>query len=634
VSGIAGIFERDGAAADRDTVCRMVRFLSFRGPDASAVHAQGAAALGNALLRTTREALDERQPMTLEGRYWLTADARLDARVELQAKLELEGRKVERQAPDSWLILQAYAAWGGACVRHLRGDFAFAVWDAREQRMFCARDRFGVRPFYYTESGTRFLFSNTLDCLRAVAGVSAALNEAAIGDFLLFGQNCDATTTAFRDVRRIPPAHTLTVSREALRLERYWTPPVDGRVRYANPHDYVEHFQLLLQAAVADRLRTERAGILLSGGLDSGAIASTARDLSGTSVGAGNLRAFTVIYHSLIPDRDGSLAQRTAAHLGIPWEGLAADGIEIFDRWGSPGVRWPEPVDDPFLAGLFDQFGMIAADSRVALDGEGSDNLMHFQMRPYASDLLRRGELRRLLAEGGSYMRRRRSFWPGIRRRAMTLFRRDSQAAEFPKWIAPAFSKRLNLEERWRTVALGEGPLVVNAASDSRDSPAAATHPLLPEAHASLMLPQWTQLFELANAGVTRQTVEVRYPFLDLRIVNFLLAVPPFPWLFQKDLLRQAMAGRLPEDVRTRPKTPMSADPLVAHLARKPAKALETMEWSEQLSEFVNRAALPKLAGEKSGAKAAANIRPACLNFWLQSSQRIGYNTKAEAQDG
>ena len=95
-------------------------------------------------------------------------------------------------------------------MQHLRGDFAFAIWDARKKLLFCARDHFGVKPFYYSDLGELFLFSNTLDCLRLHPEVSDELNDAAIGDFLLFGLNCDAATTTFRDIRRLPAAHAMT----------------------------------------------------------------------------------------------------------------------------------------------------------------------------------------------------------------------------------------------------------------------------------------------------------------------------------------------------------------------------------------------------------------------------------------
>ena len=139
------------------------------------------------MLRTTREATGEQQPASFEGHYWITADARLDSREELIAEVERAGRKTSRPVSDSELILRAYAAWGTACVQHLCGDFSFAIWNARTKNLFCARDHFGIRPFYYAQLGEFFLFSNTVNCIRIHPKVSEELNDTAIGDFLLSG---------------------------------------------------------------------------------------------------------------------------------------------------------------------------------------------------------------------------------------------------------------------------------------------------------------------------------------------------------------------------------------------------------------------------------------------------------------
>ena len=142
----------------------------------------------------------------------------------------------------------------------------------------------------------------------------------------------------------LPPAHILSVSPTGLRTERYWSAPTDGRIRYHRPDDYVEHFQTLMQASVADRLRISRAGIWLSGGLDSSSIAATARELSGKSGGTTDLRAYTAVYDSLIPDHEGENARMVAEFLGIPIRCFAMDGLELFDRWDDPAfVRGPSP---------------------------------------------------------------------------------------------------------------------------------------------------------------------------------------------------------------------------------------------------------------------------------------------------
>jgi len=612
------MFQRDGAPVGRGLLQDLVHFLSYCGTDARETWTEGCVGLGHAMLRTTRESLNERQPACLEGRFWISADARLDRRKELETELEKAGHRVPRLLPDSELILHAYAMWGADCVQHLRGDFAFAIWDAHLKRLFCARDHFGIKPFFYAELGELFLFSNVLNCVRLHPDLDDELNEIAIGDFLLFGLNCDAAATTYRQVRRLPPAHTLTVSPAGIQIARYWTAPTDGSIRYHRADDYIEHFQLLLQAAVTDRLRTDRAGILLSGGLDSSSVASMAHGLAVKSPGSLSLNAYTIVYESLIPDRDGANARKVAEFLQIPLRSLAIDHLPLFDRWTDPETTWPEPVDDPFFAGLFDQFKMIAADCRVVLTGEGSDNLMHFEMWPYAKDMIRRRDWRQFLADVPRYLRVRPSPWRGVRRRVMEYFGMDPRAAIFPRWIAPEFARRANLEARWK---------------DRLEASLDAGHPIRPTAHASLLAPQWSGLFENENPGVTRQPVEVRHPFLDLRIVEFLLALPPFPWFYEKVLLREAMAGRLPESVRRRPKTPLAGNPLFEHLQKPGAEWVDHVDWCAEMNQFVDRSALTPLI-EAKAPQTDLLIRPVCLNFWLQSARRVRYNLHAEASNG
>src|SRR5277367_3385978 len=289
MSGIVGMFERGGARIDRALLLALTHSISYCGPDARDTWTGASVGFGHTMLRTTRESQNEKQPASFSGQYWITADARIDCRDELIAEMtqadESDPSLARRSANDSELILRAYAIWGEDCVQRLRGDFSFAIWDAYQKKLFCARDHFGIKPFYYAELGELFLFSNVLDCLRQHPDISADLNDAAIGDFLLFGLNCDEATTTFRDIRRLPAAHSMTVSAEGLRIKRYWTAPTSGRIRYQRAEDYVEHFQILLQAAVRDRMRVDRAGILLSGGLDSATIATTAREVAGSTGG-------------------------------------------------------------------------------------------------------------------------------------------------------------------------------------------------------------------------------------------------------------------------------------------------------------------------------------------------------------
>jgi len=174
----------------------------------------------------------------------------------------------------------------------------------------------------------------------------------------------------------------------------------------------------------------------------------------------------------------------------------------------------------------------------------------------------------------------------------------------------------MNLEERWREIE--------TSWKDFRQS----GHPLLRKGYLSLALPHWTRLFELSDAGVTRCPVEVLYPFLDLRVVNYLLALPPFPWFFEKRLLRAAMRDRLPKETLSRPKITMSDDPLLAvlKLQSNANRWRDSIPWSAETSRFVDWSLLVLPNGNEDSEQANINLRPYCLNFWLHSLRSGHYN--------
>jgi asparagine synthase (glutamine-hydrolysing) len=635
LSGIVGIFERDGAPVAAERLRSLVPFQKTPGFAAPNVWTEGCIGLGQALLTTGRS--DAVFSSVAEAHLHITADVHLVARANLHAELTSAGRRIPLDASDTELLLHAYAQWGPHCVEHLSGDFAFAIWDAQAQTLFCARDHFGIKPFYYAFFDTLFLFSNTLEALRLHPSVSAALNDSAVADFLLFGLNCDNRTTTFRDIQRLPPAHSLLVSRHDVNLHRYWEVPVEGRIRHSRLNEYVENFLAVWNPAMSDRLDAQSVGILLSGGLDSAAVAATAngmkrgREAHPHALHSFDLRAYTIVHSNLASDHDPANAALLAASLGIPLKNLSMDDVRLFAGFDAqqlvaPPPVAPEPVDDPLFAELFLTFRGIATDCRVVLSGEGSDNLMHFEMWPYAAGLRRNAEWTRLLSELGQYAWRRPFPWRGLRVRLQKLFGKGESAARpFPKWIAPDFAKRLNLPARW-------------AAGQPLPNPP-HRHPIHPTAHASLYLPQWTRLFELENPGVTNCPVEVRYPFLDLRVVEYLLAIPPFPWLFQKTILRKAMAGCVPDSVRLRPKTPFAGDPLLLQLQRSGPFRIESEVVATEIPQmpgrfpssaeadlYINRSFLSPLHGKMSVEQVHQMARPICFNFWLQSFRKVGYN--------
>jgi asparagine synthase (glutamine-hydrolysing) len=578
----------------------MTNFMAYRGPDGMDTFVAESIGLGHTMLRSTEVVANDRQPARL-GTFWITADVRLDCRSELVEKLtKLNRGCIESAVPDAMLILHAYAAWGPDCVDHLRGDFAFGIWDTAAKTLFCARDHLGIKPFYYADFGKIFLFSNTLNCLRQHPLVTTELNEIAIGDFLLFGLNYDKATTTFRDIQRLPPAHSLVISPGKLQIKSYWQPPTEGRIRYARSDEYLERFAELLRSAVEDRLRTDRVGIFLSGGLDSGAIAVTAKEIASSRGGVPMLRSYTVGYDALIPDDERVYASKVARHLDIPNKYVPLDHVELFEKWENARYRFPEPTDNALSSGGVDVFDTIAADCRAALFGEGADNLMYFQMWPYIKELRRSREWGRLLTETAWFLWVRPLPWRGAAQRIQSVFAKASGNAGIPRWIAPDFAKRARLEERWAECSKLLFP--------------AKQHLVRPKGHASMLLPQWTSMFEVNDPGVTHALVEVRYPFLDLRLVEYLLAIPAFPWAYKKRLSRKLLAGKLPREVLLRPKTSLSGEPTVAKFK------LSTTEWTKRdkldgrVCEFV---APSSLANIRETIR-SEEFRPFCLNLWLK----------------
>lgn len=542
MSGIAGVLRTDQAPVHGDLIQRLTKFLAFRGPDALRVWTRGPVGFAHTLLRTTHEAECEHQPFTLDGHIWITADARVDARRDLIREL---GEPADlHQAADVELVLRTYLRWGDTCVEHLLGDFAFAIWDDRTSRLFCARDHMGVKPFYYAHRDQWFVFSNTLNAVRLHPALSDRLNDDAIADFLLFGVNQDSSTTCFADINRLPPGHTLTCDKGGvLQVKRYWTLPVEDPIYYPDRRNYIEHFHELIRNAVSDRLRIRRVGIFMSGGLDSPGLAATAVGLLRT---APAVKGFTFVFDHLINDSERHYARLVATHLGIPVEFFSCDDDITGFPAGPP--RTPEPASDMFDANAqLRHHARIADHSRVAFYGEGPDNALHYEWKPHVAWLRRQARPGRLLCDVVDHLRCHRSIPMLGRMRRFSRRRRTDNPADpvVPVWLDADFVKRVGFRDRWR------GCL----------NKATPTHPVRPAGYASLRNPLWQAVFEGLEPPFTGVPLEVRHPYVDIRLLRFLLRVPAVPWCRNKYLLRSAFNGLLPKPVLNRPKTPLASNP-------------------------------------------------------------------------
>jgi len=394
MSGICGIVNTDAAPLETALLRSMTESLRFRGPDRQQSWSEGTVGLGHTLLVATREAAAEQQPLTLEGRVWITADARVDGQAELRRKLADAGQACAPDCTDVELILRAYLAWSEACLSRLIGDFSFAIWDSRSATLFCSRDHLGIKPFFYAASPEAFVFSNTLDTVRMHPRVSSELDELAIADFLLFEGFQGADVTAFRRVRRLPPGHFLVLRDGIVTIDRYWELRIPEVVeRHEDPR---AEFDALLEQAVSDRLRQVDVGIEMSGGLDSTSIAAVALGQQRRAGVTVSLHGYCTTYEPLIPDEEGKYSKIAADWLGIPISYFNAARFDLFEfEKGSPR-RHPEPVHDVQGGAYQAMTDAAARKHRVMLTGVDGDALLSESPKPYFKSLARRGEFLRL----------------------------------------------------------------------------------------------------------------------------------------------------------------------------------------------------------------------------------------------
>jgi asparagine synthase (glutamine-hydrolysing) len=608
MSGICGILHLDGRPIDQSLLEKMTAALDYRGPDARGIWVDRAVGFGHTLLRTTDESAPEKQPYTLDGEIYITADARIDEREELIAQLRDHGEAVKANEPDVNLILHAYRLWGEDCLDRLLGDFAFALWDSRKQHLFCARDPVGVKLFYYARVGHCFIFSNTLNCLRLHPQVSPRLNEQALGDFLLFNINYELNTTIFADIQCLPGGNCLIVTDGQLRQQSYWTLPMPQQIRYRQAKDYIAHFQELMEMAVRDRLRTQKVSIFLSGGLDSTNIALAALNTTQKQNQPFDLQAFTIVYDRLIPDREGHYAGIAAQTLGIPIHYIVADDYQLYQGWDKPELQFPEPLHSPLILILWEKLRQAATHSRVALYGQGGDEalkastvremLQGMPLQDIWVDLVRcvfQHHLRPTLGTGLLGAIRQ---WKS---------RNQPQRISLPPWLNPDFSQRLNLGDRWQQIR-GQPPRF------DRPPRSLAYSGLPPN-------PAWQVNSALYDPGYFGFPLDVRLPFLDLRLLSYLLALPPLPWCVSKEILRAMLRGKLPESIHQRPKSPLAVDPMNV-LARRHPQPWPDGAISSKLAPYVDLSTWKEITSSKMDSRQPwESLRPVSLGYWLQQTK-------------
>jgi len=563
MSGFLGIYRLDGAVSDDRLLEGILQRLRFRGPDTQNIFAERNFAACFSLLEVCRGRQSSRQPVALDGRYWLIGDVRLDARAELIAELAKHGPSPQ-EGTDEQLLLQAWRVWGEASLQQVIGDFSFAVRDATTKTLWCARDFVGARPLYYAQAGRIFAFSNSLQALRAVPEISYNLNEVYIADFLLHGISREPSNTVYRDIHRLPPGHVLQFSEAGLVIKRFMVLPIEEPLRLKRDEEYVDAYRELVHEVVQDRLPRENISLTLSGGLDSGTVAAFAAQIAAKCGQMEKLKAFTAEWDSLQDDSETRFAMLSAKHLGLAHEILRDTNLIPF----AENRATPEPSCDPFLERVHRFNQQLGGHARLVLAGYGGDDILTGQAWPYLVNLGSQWQWAEIVRAFGGYVWAHGRIPPlrgGFRVRMRRLLRQQGEWQGYPAWLNPEFERRARVRDRWR---------------EPKDE-FAGLHPWHPRAYAFLHRDFWGTVFDDEDPDWTGTALEVRAPLLDVRLSRFLLRVPPVPLGLEKELNRRAMRKFLPDAIVERPKTPLTGDPVQA--------SFEQGKWQPEPIEAISR---------------------------------------------
>jgi asparagine synthase (glutamine-hydrolysing) len=609
MSGFFGMVRFDGEPVRESLLKEIAEELRFRGPEGVSIWFDGSIGGCFAKMRTGPAKQAETQPVFAGERFRLWGDIRLDGREELRQRLAEKSCRLSEDASSEEYLLEAWQTWGPGALERIIGDFSLALWDASERTLWCARDFFGGRPFYYSHKGSVFCFSNTLDVLRRVPGISDQLDEAYVGDFLLEGWNPEPSRTIYRDIRRLPAGHVLEFSNGRLGVRRFLKLPIEEPLRFKQPEEYVENYLDLLKAAVKDRMLEGPTGLYLSGGMDSSTVCAIASKIAGEGGQKELLKAFTVSWEPHVDHAEPAIAKLTARHLGLAHDVFQEAEIVPFEESDPGEAHTPEPNPDPFLGMERRHFRRIAAHSRVVLGGDGGDDVLTGQSWPYLVHLWKRGEWSQMAGDFGGYFLAHGRVPPlrgGFRTKLISLLKREDPFGDYPSWLNEDYEARANLKQRW---------------TELRDTSVDSEHPFHPQAYASLHGEYWGDVLEAEDIAWTRATVETRSPLLDLRVLRFSLRLPPVPWCVDKKLSRTAMQGWLPPAVLTRPKSPFPVNTLntldIWYSRKRISGTTEVVP--AVLKGFVNWEKWCETFYGSKGSLSWLNLRPLSLLTWSKA---------------
>ncbi len=564
--GIAGSLQLHHGSADPERLHQMIRTIRYRGPDDVGIYNHGPVGLAHARLSII-DLAGGHQPMSIAREsIWVTFNGEIFNYIELRDELIAKGHRFTSNS-DTEVLLHLYQEEGEQCVKRLNGQWAFAIWDAPKQKLFLSRDRFGIRPLYYTEVNGEFLFASEIKALLACPQVACAIDLNGLDQIFTFWVTVPPRT-AFRGISQLPPGHSMVVKEGRARISPYWTIDLVPQVTNgcASGNQLAEELLALLHDATKIRMRSDvPVGAYLSGGIDSTVIAALASGIAGKPVST-----FSVTFEA--GDLDESKYQSEASSiLGTSHHDLCCrheDIVRVF-----PEVIWH--TEQPILRSAPTPLYLLSKRVRdsgfkVVLTGEGADELLG------GYDIFKETKIRQFWSRRPDsswrpiLLKRLYPYMPGIQRQSLEYLKyffhvtQEELGSPFfshlPRWELTSKTKQFFSESTRSELATADAVLSLLG-----DLPTSyAMWP--PFAKAEFLEMRYLMPgYILSSQGdrvAMAHAVEGRYPFLDHRLATFAARLPAslkMKVLDQKYLLKLAVKGLIPESIRRRPKQPYRA---------------------------------------------------------------------------
>jgi asparagine synthase (glutamine-hydrolysing) len=525
--GIAGQFCLDGKAPDTQLLTSMSERLIHRGPDSEGTHIQGS--IGLAFRRLAIIDLSEEgcQPMTNEdGTLWLVFNGEIYNYVELREELIKKGHRFHSHS-DTEVILHAYEEWGDGCLGHFNGMWAFALWDGKQQRLFCARDRLGIKPFYYTLAGGSFLFASEIKALLAHPDAGKCPDDMTLGTYLAWGVLDHSARTMFEGISQLEPAHAMVVTAAGPGQPfRYWDVTVSPAIRSDIPdHEAADRLLAILRDATRIHLRSDVAvGTCLSGGIDSSTLTVLINDLirdeAPASVGA-RQKTFSAVFKDKRFDESRYIDECVAA-TGVDAHRVEPTPEELWDDIDRLVWIQDEPFGSLSIYAQYCVMRLARGNVKVVLDGQGADELLGGYIAyqgSYIGTLLRSFRWGTALREIAGGLGRHGGFFRSAARQLLERRKRRNL-------LKCTSEKILRYSGNLESVLYRE-----------------LTSTNLPS------------LLHYEDRNAMAFSIESRVPYLDYRFVEYVAALPLRQKIrngVTKTVLRTAIKGIIPESIRCR----------------------------------------------------------------------------------